>query len=194
MNVEKHLFDVITTAAGSEDPPYEAVNRSIEAEIAAAVPTTFRELGSLRLEDGNNFVITVDRDIVLNRRPFDFADKKITLTIRGSGNSDSIVEDITFPGGKKSPFQIGKGTVLILENIVLEAKRFIRDGVVQVNGGILVFKRAAIINQCYEQRCNGFTCGESINTWYLDVIESNGQGIVYGYENPSLFTWPWERE
>jgi len=193
LNEEKHLFDIITTASVSDAAPLEAVNHRIGTEIAAAVPITFEELASLCPKDGDNFVVSVDRDTVVNFAPFVFADKKITITIRGIGSLDDTVWDISFPFREDPPFQIGNDTVLILENIALVAEEFISYGVVRLNGGILVLTHATIINEMYEQRADGFDCGESINSWYCDVVESNDHGIVYGAGNGRLWAWPWEK-
>jgi len=182
---EAFLFDVIKKAVG-ECGPLEPVNRRIDREVSLAVPTTFDGLAALRPEDGGNFVVSVDRDTELDRGRFVLGGGKITATIRGSGRLGDAVEDVAFPGGGEPAFEVGEGVVLVLENIALKAAEFIDGGIVRLNGGVLVLKRGAIVNESVMggtlQRLSGksgFVSGESVNSMYCGIV--SGDGMVYDY-------------
>jgi len=181
---ETFLFDLIKKAA-EECGPLEPVNRRIDREISLAAPISFDGLAALRPKDGDNFVVSVDRDTEVDPSALVFRDKKITVTIRGSGRLGTVVEDIIFPGGGDTVLDMGDGTVLILENVVLKSKKFIFDCIVQVNGGVLVFKHGAIINEAImggtNQGLSGFVSGRSVSSMYCDVVGGNDEGIVYNY-------------
>jgi len=59
--------------------------------------------------------------------------------------------------------------------------------VVQLNGGILVFKHSVIINECYMGGSNqnifntppNFTLGNTITGMYCDIVTGDGKSIVY---------------
>ena len=185
------LFDIIKKASKEKEHQWETFYKLIDKEISSAVPITFDGLAALDARDGDNFVITIERDTEFDFNPkIVLNGKKITLTIRGSGNLGSSVEDVTFPGGDKPLFKIGKGAVLILENIAIKTKsliRMINGCVVQLNGGILVFKHSVIINECYMGGSNqhifpdsppSFTLGKTITGMYCDIVTGNGKSIV----------------
>ena len=188
---EVFLFDIIKRASKEKEYRWETLNKLIDKEISSAVPITFDGLAALDARDGDNFVITIERDTVFDSNPkIVLNGKKITLTIRGSGSLGSSVEDVTFPGGDKPLFKIGKGVVLILENIAIKTKSLIHmsDGcVVQLNGGILVFKHSVIINECYmggssqnifSDASPSFTLGKTINGMYCDIVTGDNKSIV----------------
>ena len=188
---EVSLFDIIKKASKKKEHQWETLYKLIEEEISSAVPITFDSLAALNSSDKGNFVISIDRDTKFDFNPkIVLNGKKTTLTIKGSGNLGSSVEDVTFPGGKNPLFKIGEGAVLILENIAIRTKRLIRmiNGcVVQLNGGILVFKHSVIINECYMGGSNqnifntppNFTPGERITGMYCDIVTGDSKSIVY---------------
>ena len=192
MKKKVFLFDIIKRASREKEHRWDSLYKRIDEEISSAVPITFDDLAAIDSREGDNFVISIEQDTEFDLNPkVVLGGKKITLTIRGSGKSDRSVEDVTFPGGEKPLFKIGRGAVLILENIAIKTKsliRMINGCVVQLNGGILVFKRSVIVNQCYAggtiQRifpdsppC--FTLGKDINGMYCDIVTGNGKSIVY---------------
>ena len=188
MKKDISLFDIIKRAVREKEPQFETLNNLIDEKISSAVSITFDDLATLASRDGDNFAISIEQDTEIDLNTIVFDDKKTTITIRGSGKLSNAIEDVSFPGGKEPLFKIGKGTVLILENIALKAKSFISGCVVQLNGGILVFKHSVIVNECYmggtNQRLSdepGFVSGKSVNSMFCDVVSGNGKGIVYDY-------------
>jgi hypothetical protein len=135
-NESKYWFGVIPDEV--KHTWFEAIDLLIPEVITSATPITLKELSKLSPNDGDNFTVLIEKDKKISPISLDFKGKRVTVTVKGTGSLGTSVENISFSGRNGSMFKVGKGVVLILENIALIAKRFTPDCVVQVNGGILV--------------------------------------------------------
>jgi predicted transcriptional regulator len=183
-NESKYWFGVISDEI--KQTWFEAIDLLIPEVITSATPITLNELSRLSPNDGDNFVVLIKKKKKISPISLDYKGKRVTVTVRGTGSLGNTVEDISFSGRNGSMFKVGKGVVLILENIALIAKKFTLDCVVQVNGGILVIKRSVIKNQYFTGGSNqnygpyrGFDSGKRVNGMFCDVLRKNRKGGVY---------------
>ena len=193
-----------------EPEEIRGINFFIDSEINNAGPITFDELAGINpKEDGGSFVIDIRNDIRIKPCKLDFHGIKTTITIRGTGNADkhSEMERVLLDShesifnNNKGKIIIGKGTVLILDEIQIVSENY-TGCVIEINGGILVLKNARIINGYHDKNkgeleyeghftTNYNFCGvvfhtvESINRDpIMDIFNGNGEGFIYIYEIP----------